>query len=57
MNNEKDILQALTYATEGIDLYLALLKKHEPTNDADFVDAQFLKEFIQVQMNSLTKQE
>ena len=57
MNNEKDILQALTYANEGIDLYLALLKKHEPTNDADFVDAQFLKEFIQVQMYSLNIQE
>ena len=57
MKNEKDILQALTYATQGIDLYLALLTKHEPTNDADFTDAQFLKEFIQVQMKSLNKQE
>lgn len=57
MKNEKDILQALTYATQGIELYLSLLKKHEPTNDADFTDAKFLKEFIQVQITLLTKKE
>ena len=57
MSNEKNILQALTYATEAVDLYLALLKKHEPTNAANFADAQFLKEFIQAQINMLTKEE
>jgi hypothetical protein len=57
MSNEKNILQALTYATEAIDLYLALLKKHEPTNNADFADAQFLKGFIQAQIILLTKEE
>jgi hypothetical protein len=57
MRNEKDILQALTYATEGIDLYIALLKKHEPTNLADFADATFLKDFVQVQVNLLTMKE
>ena len=57
MRNEKDILQALTYATEGIDLYIALLKKHEPTNLADFSDATFLKDFVQVQVNLLAMKE
>jgi hypothetical protein len=57
MRNEKDILQALTYASEGIDLYLALLKKHEPTNLEDSTDAQFLKELVQVQINLMTKVE
>ena len=57
MKNEKDILQALNYATEGIDLYIALLKKHEPTNLADFADATFLKDFVQVQVNLLTMKE
>ena len=57
MSNEKNILQALTYAIEGIDLYLGLLKKHEPTNNTDLTDAQFLKEFIQAQINLLTKEE
>lgn len=57
MSNEKNISQALNYATEAIDLYLALLKKHEPTNDSGFADAQFLKEFIQAQITLLTKEE
>jgi hypothetical protein len=58
MSNEKNILQALTYAIEAIDLYLALLKKHEPTNNADLTDAQFLKGFIQAQnIILLTKEE
>ena len=57
MSNEKNILQALTYATEAVDLYLALLKKHEPTNNTDLIDAQFLKEFIQAQIILLTKEE
>ena len=57
MSNEKNILQALTYAIEAIELYLALLKKLEPTNAADFADAQFLKEFIQAQIILLTKEE
>ena len=57
MSNEKNILTALTYAIEAVDLYLALLKKHDPTNDVDFADAQFLKEFIQAQINLLTKKE
>lgn len=57
MKNEKDILQALTYATEGIDSYIALLQKHEPTNLADFADATFLKDFVQVQVNLLTMKE
>lgn len=57
MKNEKDILQALNYATEGIDLYIALLKKHEPTNSEDLTDAEFLKEFVQVQVNLLTMKE
>jgi hypothetical protein len=29
MNNEKDILQALTYANEGIDLQMNSLNKQE----------------------------
>ncbi|CAB5222953.1 hypothetical protein UFOVP377_44 [uncultured Caudovirales phage] len=57
MSNEKNVSQALTYAIEAIELYLALLKKHEPTNAVDFADAQFLKEFIQAQINLLTKEE
>ena len=57
MSNEKNILQALTHAIEAIDLYLGLLKKHEPTNNADFTDAQFLKGFIQAQIILLTKEE
>ena len=57
MSNEKNISKALTWAIEAIELYLALLKKHEPTNAADFADAQFLKEFIQAQINLLTKEE
>jgi hypothetical protein len=57
MRNDKDILQALTCASEGIDLYLALLKKHEPTNKEDLTDAQFLKELVQVQVNLLTMKE
>ena len=57
MEIKKDISKALTYAIEAIELYLALLKKHEPTNAADFADAQFLKEFIQAQINLLTKEE
>ena len=57
MSNEKNISTALTYAIEAVDLSLALLKKHDPTNDADFADAQFLKEFIQAQINLLTKKE
>ena len=57
MSNEKNILQALTYATEAVDLYLALLKKHEPTNNTDLTDAQFLRGFIQAQIIFLTKEE
>ena len=57
MKNEKDILQALTYATECIDSYIALLKKHEPTNQEDIADAKSLKDFVQVQVNLLTIRE
>jgi hypothetical protein len=57
MSNEKNILQALTYAIEAIDLYLGLLKKHELTNNTDLTDAQFLKGFIQAQIILLTKEE
>ena len=38
MSNEKNISKALYFAEEAIELYLALLKKHEPTNAADFAD-------------------
>ena len=57
MSNEKNISKALYFAEEAIELYLALLKKHEPTNAADFADAQFLKGFIQAQIILLTKEE
>ena len=57
MSNEKNISKALYFAEEAIELYLALLKKHEPTNNADLTDAQFLKEFIQAQITLLTKEE
>ena len=57
MKKEKDILLALTYATECIDSYIALLKKHEPTNQEDIADAKSLKDFVLVQVNLLTIRE
>jgi hypothetical protein len=55
--NKKVVAQALTYSMEAIDLYLAMLKKYEPMNKADVVDAEFLKDFVQVQRDLLIKNE
>jgi hypothetical protein len=55
--NEKKILQALTYSMEAIDLYLAMLKKYEPMNKEDIVDAEGLKDYVQAQRDSLIKNE
>ena len=57
MMNEKKILQALTYSMEAIDLYLAMLKKYEPMNKEDIVDAEGLKDYVQAQRDSLIKNE
>ena len=55
--NKKDVAKALTYSMEAIDLYLVMLKKYEPMNKADVVDAEFLKDFVQAQRDSLIKNE
>ena len=55
--NKKDVAQALTYSMEAIDLYLAMLKKYEPMNKSDIVDAEGLKFFVQLQRTWLIKNE
>jgi hypothetical protein len=57
MMNEKKISQALTFSMEAIDLYLAMLKKYEPMNKEDIVDAEGLKDYVQAQRDSLIKNE
>lgn len=57
MMNKEDVSYALTYSIEAIDLYLGLLKKYEPMNKEHIADAEFLKDFVQAQKDSLIKNE
>jgi hypothetical protein len=56
-DEETSLIDTLTFCIEAIDLYLDLLKKYEPMNKSDVVDAEGLKFFVQLQRAWLIKNE
>ena len=56
-DEETSLINTLTFCIESIDLYLGLLKKYEPMNKEDIVDAEGLKYFVQLQRAWLIKNE